>query len=629
MTICFSYIKGGLTQDPFKMIFSRITLIVLFILSIPSFPGYQKLQAQNWKQAAKVVASDRDSLHSFGFTVAISGNNAIIGDIKPHNGNTVSNESAYIFSRNNNTWTEVQILKPSDRDMDMKRFGRSVAISRDYALVGADFEDKDAYGASSIFHAGAVYIFHYDSFWFQLQKLVASDRDISDYFGYSVAISGEYAIIGAPFKEIATGGNIYFNPGAAYIFERDTNGNWLETQKIFASDLIDEQGFGSGVAIDSNFAVVIASGDHRDASGTPFSPGRGTAYVFEHDSSGNWLEVQKILPSDRFSGNHSFGGEGNRQHNAVDISGNTIVIGDPVNFSDSAGVFNFNSGAAYVFERDTNGNWLETQKITASDRTFGDRFGASVSVSGDYILIGADGEDHNAFGNDSVKAAGSAYLFARDPNGKWTEIQKIVASDRNIADSFAQDVALSGNHLVIGKPEEDLGINHRGGPGSAYFFEICVDPVFITFSLDTLTANLNNATYQWLDCSNGYAPVSGATQQSFTPVVNGSYAVAITFNGCTDTSACLAINNVSLKENKLNHRFNIYPNPAKDIIHLENVINDEAYYCTIMNARGQQLYTQRISGTLNRIDLHSYSPGLYFIRLENGEDVFNYKLVKR
>ena len=275
-------------------------------------------------------------------------------------------------------------------------FGRSVSISGDYAVIGALFDDDNG------FESGSAYVFERDEFgnWSETQKLTAFDGAEGDWFGRSVSISGDYAVIGAPRYDDDNGSN----SGSAYVFERDGAGNWSERAKLTASDGAASDYFGSSVSISGDYAVIGAPQDDDNGYSS------GSAYIFERDGLGHWNEVQKLTASD--------GAEGDWFGNSVSISGDYAVVG--AYHDDDNG---FESGSAYVFERDEFGNWSETGKLTACDGAEGDWFGRSVSISGDYAVIGARYYDDN--GSNS----GSAYVFERDGAGNWSEVQKLTASD--------------------------------------------------------------------------------------------------------------------------------------------------------------------------------------------------------
>ncbi len=204
----------------------------------------------------------------------------------------------------------------------------------------------------------------------EIKKLLASDAEVRDLFGVSVAVSGDTAVVGAYFED--AGGS---NAGAAYVFQRDQGGadNWGEVKKLTASDAQAVDWFGYSVAVSGDTAVV---GAYREDAG---GGNAGAAYVFERDQGGggNWGEVTKLAASDAEAGD-GFGW-------SVAVGGNTAVVGAPG--EDAADT---EAGAAYVFQRDEGGadNWGEVKKLTASDAQAGDWFGWGVAVSGDTAVVG-------------------------------------------------------------------------------------------------------------------------------------------------------------------------------------------------------------------------------------------------
>ena len=337
-------------------------------------------------------------------------------------------------------WGEIKKLTASDATAG-DYFGYSVAISGDTLVVGVP-RDQDA-GHDS----GSAYIFDRDfggpNNWGEVAKLTASDAAAGDWFGSAVSISGDIVVIGAH-EDDNSGGNC---AGSAYVFERDHEGTdaWGERIKLTASDPAHFDLFGETVGISGDTLVVGARGD--DDAGS-FS---GSAYVFERNLGGtdNWDERIKLTASDA-TASDAFG-------NSVSISGDTLVIGAPGN--DDAGDF---SGSAYVFERDHHGAdaWGEVRKITASDATTLDQFGWAVSIDEDIVAIGANTGDDTGF----------AYVFERNLGGlgNWGEVRKLVASDAVVEDAFGYSVSISGDTLVVGA----IGNDDAGNlSGSAYIFE--------------------------------------------------------------------------------------------------------------------------------------------------------------
>lgn len=362
-----------------------------------------------------------------------------------------------------------QVIKTvaSDRGAG-DRFGQSVSISGNYAIVGAYGEDAE--GGNTLANAGAAYIFKKNDTgnWVEIQKIVAASRGLDDEFGQSVSISGDYAIVGTRFEdEDALEGNHLTNAGAVYIFKKDEGGidNWGQVQKIVAADRGENDEFGQSISISGNYVIVGATGEDEDALGGNTLDFAGAAYIFKKDDTGNWGEVQKIVATDRGAFDN-FG-------SSVSISGDYAIVG--VNGEDentSGGNTLSDAGSAYIFKKDTTDNWGEVQKIVASDRGANDFFGSSVSISGDYAIIGAYGEDVS--GVNSLEDAGAAYIFRKDTTDSWGEIQKIIAVERETNDYFGYSVSISGNYAIVGAywdAEDALEGNTLGTAGAAYVFK--------------------------------------------------------------------------------------------------------------------------------------------------------------
>ncbi len=399
----------------------------------------------NWGEVKKLTASDAEDSDLFGYSVAVSGDTAVVGAWR-EGGAGSDRGAAYVFERDQggaDNWGQVTKLTASDAQDD-DYFGYSVACSGDTAVVGAAWED----GAGS--QRGAAYVFERDQGgadnWGEVKKLTASDAEDGDFFGWSVAISGDTAVTGASEEDGAGTWR-----GAAYVFQRDQGGagNWGEVKKLTASDAEDNDFFGFRVAISADTAVVGAYAE--DGAGY----NRGAAYVFERDQggAGNWGQVKKLTASDAEDTDY-FG-------YSVVASGDTAVVG--AYEEDGAGT---DRGAAYVFQRDQGGpdNWGEVKKLTASDAQDGDQFGISVAVGGETAVVGAPLED--GAGNDR----GAAYVFGRDQGGpdNWGEVKKLTASDAEDIDLFGISVAVSGDTAVAGAYLEDGAGTNRG---AAYVFE--------------------------------------------------------------------------------------------------------------------------------------------------------------
>ena len=443
----------------------RYTFIVAFLFA-------EIGTAQNWTEVNKVVAADRGAADQFGIAVSLDGEYAVFGaleDDEDENGNNTLNNAgaAYVFKKNvNGNWEQLQKIVAQDREI-FDFFGSSVAMAGNTLIVGSPSEDDDENGNNAMQLSGSAYIFEKDGngTWHQVQKIVASDRSEESYFGNAVAIDGDRLVVGS-FRNEPQGEPSGSNYGAAYVFEKNSNGVWQEVEKLIAPDAAPGDIFGYSVAISNNTVLIGAYTESEDPNGNNTLQAAGSAYFFERAGNGNWDFAQKIVPSDRRALDQ-FGF-------SLSLLGNRSLISAITQDYDASGNNNItDTGAAYLFERNSSGVWIETQKIAASDRDFNDQFGSSVSLGPSRLVVGARFEDEDPNGNNPLSVAGSAYVFQKMTNGDWQEIQKIVASDREAADAFATSVSISGNTICLGAPLEDDDVNGNNelpDAGSAYFF---------------------------------------------------------------------------------------------------------------------------------------------------------------
>lgn len=393
-------------------VIGRIVFTVCLVTGLLS-SGSAHAAAINGDQRHKLTANDPSVSALFGTSVAISGSRAIIGaesdDAKGQNSG-----SAYLFSVD----TGQQMHKITANDGGAGDFfGKAVGISGDRAVVGAS---NDQAGAIL---SGSAYIFD-ASTGLQLHKLMPSDPAFRGFFGHSVAIHGNIAVVGSVGDDDAGDAS-----GSAYLFDVTTG---QQLHKLTASDPKENERFGESVAIDGNIAIVGAS---QDANTT------GAAYLFDVTTG---QQLHKLRASDRAGGDF-FGF-------SVGISGNTAIVGA---FGDAFGGRG-DVGSAYLFDVTTG---QEVHKIIADDHHGQDEFGFTVGISGDTAIIGAHRDD------DAGEASGSAYLFNATTG---QQVFKLTADDDASQDRFGQAVAIDGRHAIIGaRHNADDGFNS----GSAYLFD--------------------------------------------------------------------------------------------------------------------------------------------------------------
>jgi len=313
--------------------------------------------------------------------------------LSAHNDSMLKPIPSSILGRN---WIQIQKLLASD-GVSYDYFGYSVFVSGDTALIGAP-------GYDSI--KGAAYVFTIsDSNWTQQAKLTASDGVAHNRFGWSVSVSGDTALIGA--YEY----NSY--QGAAYVYTR-SGSNWRQQAKLTASDGVQGDNFGYSVFVSGDTALIGAYGcnDYK-----------GAAYVFTRSGS-SWTQQAKLNPTDGVPGDHYFGW-------SVFVSDGTALIG--------AYGYKGLQGAAYVFTG-SGSSWTQQAMLTAPDGEQGDNFGYSVSMSGDTALIGAYGCNYGR---------GAVYVYTRS-GSSWTQQAKLTASDSTAMDNFGFSISVSGDTALIG-----------------------------------------------------------------------------------------------------------------------------------------------------------------------------------
>ncbi len=366
-----------------------------------------------------LLASDGASGDAFGYSVALCGDYGIVGAIGDAPGG-----AAYVFNWTGTTWTQQAKLTASDAAVG-DYFGHSVGISGDTAIVGASGDES---------RTGAAYVFTGSGgSWTQQAKLTASDAAADDEFGYSVGISGDYAIVGGRGNDDAGSAS-----GSAYVFNRSDTA-WSQQAKLIASDAALADYFGHSVGISGDYAIVGAYADDDAGSLS------GSAYVFDRSDTA-WSQQAKLTASDAAAGDF-FG-------RSVGISGDYAIVGAERN--DDAGD---SSGSAYVFNRSGTA-WSQQGKLTAADAAAGDYFGQSVGISGDYAIVGAYGND------DAGSGSGSAYVFNRSGSA-WSEQAKLTASDAAVDDRFGEAVGIWGERAIVGATSND-DLGH--GSGSAYVY---------------------------------------------------------------------------------------------------------------------------------------------------------------
>jgi hypothetical protein len=463
----------------------------------------------------------------FGNSVALDGDTLVVGapsersnaigiDGDQTDFGAPASGAVYVFTRDaDGVWSQQAYIKASNADRS-DLFGWSLALDGDTLVVGARGEFSNATGIdgdqadNSSIGAGAVYVFTRDAsgVWSQQAYIKASNAEMSDSFGTSVALDGNTLAVGAVGEDSQATGvggdqadNTATNSGAVYVFARDANSVWSQQAYIKATNTETSDKFGDSLALDGDTLAVGASSEASNATGIDGDQAdnslgeAGAVYVFTRDANGRWGQQAYIKASNTGSGDQ-FGGPRwrvpSRESGALALDGDTLAVGAGSEASNATGIDGDQAdnslgeaGAVYVFTRDASGVWSQQAYIKASN-TDNDVFGLSVALDGDTLAVGASFEDSNATGvngdqfDNSAGASGAVYVFTRDASSVWSQQSYVKASNTGAGDRFGISLDVDGDTLVVGASEEDsnaTGIegdqadNNANAAGAVYVFE--------------------------------------------------------------------------------------------------------------------------------------------------------------
>jgi hypothetical protein len=441
-------------------------------------------------QRAYAKAPFLGEFREFGARVAVSSDTLVAS------GGSFSG-GATAFQRTGATWTARQFLQsPDGGSFGQADFGASVAVSGDTLVIGAPLDGR------VVSRSGAVFVYRLGfSGWLLEAVLKASNADLDDDFGDSVAIDGDTIVVGARREDggatgpgsSAPGPGDHSQPGsgAAYVFRRSGT-SWTQEAYLKASNTGQNDGFGQSLAISGDTIAVGAEGEDSAATGVNgSSPGQddnsmasaGAVYVF-HRTGTDWAQEAYVKASNpgRFD---SFGG-------SVALSADTLVVGAEGEDSAATGVdgvapgpdddSKLDSGAAYVFHR-ASGAWTQQAYLKASNTGAGDSFGASVAVWLDTVVVGAPFEDGGGRGiapvspgpgDDSKQDSGAVYVFRH--GSTWRQELYVKSANSDAIDAFGFAVAIGPDTFVAGAvgegscdPHNDAN-NSCVGAGAVYVF---------------------------------------------------------------------------------------------------------------------------------------------------------------
>lgn len=368
---------------------------------------------------------------AFGSAVAIKGDVLIVGAPEETLPGLPAAGATYVFRLVGGAWVEEARLTAADAASG-DRFGRSVAIATDVAVVGAPLDDDTFAGPDT----GSAYVFRKakGGAWAQEAKIRSSSSATGDEFGASVAYDGAFALVGAP-NHTENGPS----SGTAYVFAPFSPTQWIEEAQVFAPDGATGDLYGTSVSIHGQRFIIGAPGFNH------WGEGSGAAYFGRRLAPGLIAHDGKATPDDGAPGD-SFGA-------SVAIRGLFALIGAP---GIDANALEPNTGAAYTFRRIGSGGfpWLQEQRINPSEFAPGDMHGASVALEANALLV--------ASGVAGESDAGAAQVFLRRPSGLWQAWSQLPLDATSAGDGFGAAVALDGATGVVGGPSLDWALADAG-----------------------------------------------------------------------------------------------------------------------------------------------------------------------
>ena len=440
-------------------------------------------------------------------------------------------------------------------------YGTSVAIVEDFAIVGTSRE---------IVASGAAYIYNKDSqgIWSYSQRLAANDPNDGAEFGGGVKFANDYVVVAAGRADIGSAQRA----GALYVYDYQNN-TWEFNTKLTASDLTSEAKLGmnpTSLDVEGNTIVAGAPGENG---------WMGSVYVFT-ETAGTWSETQKIL-SPNPQENDVFG-------IGVSISGDYLVVG--------ANEVDGRKGAAYVYSKNSNGTWEYAQTLMASDAANNDFFGTSVNIAGDQMVIGAYGANAEA---------GAAYIFEKDSQGVWAEVQKLTANTSSEGTQFGWSTDIQQNYIIVSAPHI-----YSLEAGEVYFYKRDGSGTWTEEQIIQGSDTAGEDFYGWSIAMYKNQLIAGAPWEDEDSTGGNTMdraGSAYIFQDLT-----MGVNDLQATASVL-----VYPIPTKKTLTISS--RNGLGEITLLNQLGSVLLQSNAKDTLEHtLDLSQYAKGIYFLRIGLG-----------
>jgi hypothetical protein len=411
--------------------------------------------------------------------------------------------------------------------------------------------------------------------------------------GSSVSMPDNNTVaIGAPTN---SGNGIYAGHVRIYRWNPANGGNWVQKGGDIDGEASGDFSGNSVSMPDSNTVAIGAISN----DGNGIDAGHVRIYRWNPDNGGNWVQKGTDIDGDAVD---------DRCGTSVSMpDSNTVAIGAPGYTGNTAG---------YVRIYSWNGSAWMQNGFDIIGEAAQDRSGSSLSMpDNNTVAIGASGNN----GNGNYAGHTRVHIFCSPSTSSFS----VTACDSYTVPSG--DETYTSSQTVMDT------IPNQAGCDSILTINITINTVDVSVANTSpmLTANATGATYQWLDCGNSFSVISGANNQSYTAIANGSFAVAVTQNGCVDTSSCEAVNNVGILENSFGNTLTFYPNPTNGELSIELGASYNNVSIIVSNVLGQIVHNKNFSNSsLLQLNIPGET-GVYFIEVSFGDKKAILKVMKK
>lgn len=374
----------------------------------------------------------------YGFSSSLLGDWAIVGAPQKDIGNYQSAGSVLFYQKTNDEWNIALEASPLGLT-DFVNFGASVSLGYADALIGAIGDHEGG------IHSGAVYAYEYnDTTWVEAQKLKPSDIKAGSRFGVSVDLLESTAVIGA---NQATGAEA--KTGAVYVFEKE-GGVWTQTAKLMAEDGSSHDSFGHSVTMVNE--SIIAVGAYNADGATERT---GVVYIFEKEGEGEWEQTAKLY--DAAGASSDLFGYSVTASEVIVTKSSALHDFDGFLYVGAPGTINENgkTGSVYLYQKAGDGSWELNEELIEESSEHNDHFGISVAAN-DYggFYVGASRSSQSTVSKTGTVYQYEIWPFFEETPD--SEVNIITITESGEFDNFGYQVAADELTLLVSSPHADV-----------------------------------------------------------------------------------------------------------------------------------------------------------------------------